>query len=156
MLYCRETDASRARWQSASESTLPVTTLAHKVKLQPGMRGCLLGAPKGYLTELATAHAAQLSRRFRRGPFDWMHIFVRTQSDLASIAPRLKGALKPAGLLWIAFPKRTFRNQTDLTRDEGWDALRPLDLKWVNLISVNETWSAFALRPYKTGEEHRS
>ena len=42
------------------------------------------------------------------------------------------------------------------TRDKGWDALQPLDLKWITLISVNETWSAFSLRPYKPGEERQS
>ncbi len=42
--------------------------------------------------------------------------------------------------------------QTDLTRDKGWDALKGVDLKWITLISVNDTWSAFALRQYRTGE----
>ena len=36
------------------------------------------------------------------------------------------------------------------------DALRALDLKWINLISVDETWSAFSLRPYKPGDERQS
>ena len=46
--------------------------------------------------------------------------------------------------------------QTDLTRDKGWDEVKELGLKWVNLVSVNDTWSAFALRPYKEGEEKKS
>jgi len=37
-------------------------------------------------------------------------------------------------------------------RDKGWGALAGADLKRVNPISVNDTWSAFALRPYRTGE----
>ena len=36
------------------------------------------------------------------------------------------------------------------------DVLRDLDLKWINLVSVNETWSAFALRPYREGEKKQS
>jgi hypothetical protein len=46
--------------------------------------------------------------------------------------------------------------QTDLTRDVGWDALQQANLKWVNLISVDPTWSAFCLRPYKPGEPRQS
>jgi hypothetical protein len=37
-------------------------------------------------------------------------------------------------------------------RDEEWDALAAAELKWVNLISVNDTWSAFCLRPYTPGK----
>ncbi len=46
--------------------------------------------------------------------------------------------------------------QTDLTRDQGWDALKGADLKWVTLISIDDSWSAFCLRPYKPGEEKKS
>lgn len=59
-------------------------------------------------------------------------------------------------MLWISFPKVTSKIQTDLTRDKGWDILQKLDLKWVNLVSVNDTWSAFALRPYKEGKKRQT
>ena len=67
-----------------------------------------------------------------------------------SLVNKLK--LKPESVLWIAFPKGASKIKTDLTRDKGWETVQRMDLKWVNLISVNETWSAFALRPYKPGE----
>jgi len=65
-------------------------------------------------------------------------------------------ALKPESLLWLCFPKGSSRIQTDLTRDKGWEPVQQADLKWVTLISVNDTWSAFALRPYRSGEERQS
>lgn len=46
--------------------------------------------------------------------------------------------------------------QRDLTRDKGWDTVQQAGLKWVNLISLNDAWSAFSLRPYKPGEERQS
>ncbi|MBI3304432.1 MAG: hypothetical protein HYZ72_20405 [Deltaproteobacteria bacterium] len=72
------------------------------------------------------------------------------------LLPRVVRALKPESLLWIAFPKGTSKVQTDPTRDKGWEAVQQADLKWVTLISVNETWSAFALRPYKPGEPRQT
>jgi hypothetical protein len=65
-------------------------------------------------------------------------------------------ALKPESMLWITFPKGTSKIQTDLTRDKGWDEVQKLDLKWINLVSINETWSAFSLRPYKEGEKKQT
>lgn len=49
--------------------------------------------------------------------------------------------------------ERDSKIQTALTCDKGWDGVKKADLKWINLISVNETWSAFSLRPYKPGEK---
>lgn len=85
-----------------------------------------------------------------------MQVFVRNKAELDKIAPRAIRALKPESILWISFPKGSSKIQTDLTRDKGWDMLQKADLKWINLISVNETWSAFSLRPYKAGEERQS
>jgi len=69
--------------------------------------------------------------------------------------PRAAKALRPGSLLWVSFPKGTSGIQTDLTRDKGWEALRDLDMKWVTLVSVNDTWSAFCLRPYQPGEKRQ-
>jgi hypothetical protein len=75
---------------------------------------------------------------------------------LDALAPKAAKALKPESMLWISFPKGTSKIQTDLTRDKGWEVLRDLDLKWINLISVTEMWSAFSLRPYRAGEEKQT
>ncbi len=88
--------------------------------------------------------------------FDWIQVFVKNKAEIDKLAPRVAKALKPESILWIAFPKGASKIQTDLTRDKGWEALRPLDLKWLTLVSVNDTWSAFALRPYREGEARHS
>ena len=70
--------------------------------------------------------------------------------------PGVERALSADGMLLISFPKGTSKIQTDLTRDKGWNALRAADLKWLTLISVDDTWSAFALRRYKAGEARQT
>ncbi|MGQ0600940.1 MAG: hypothetical protein ACT4QE_04490 [Anaerolineales bacterium] len=77
---------------------------------------------------------------------------MQNKAAIDKLAPKAVAALKPDGLLWVSFPKGASKIQTDLTRDKGWDTLHQLDLKWINLISVNAIWSAFCLRPYKPGE----
>ena len=130
--------------------------LLKKMKLKPGQRTAIINAPDGYLEALQPLPAEAEVAEQLVGTFDWVQLFVKTQAELEQVLPRVRAALKPAGTLWITFPKGTSKIQTDLTRDKGWDALRALDLKWINLISVDETWSAFALRPYKPGEERQS
>ena len=129
-------------------------TLAEKMKLKPGQRIALINAPDGYEKELGLPAGVEVATALR-GKFDWIQVFVKTQAEVSKQAPRASAALKPESLLWLSFPKGSSKIQTDLTRDKGWDALHDLDLRGVNLVSVNDTWSAFALRPYRPGEERQ-
>lgn len=127
--------------------------LAKKMKLKPGARATVISAPENYVQELK--HDSDISTKLD-GKFDWIQIFVKNKVELDALAPKAVEALKPESILWISFPKGTSKIQTDLTRDKGWESVRALDLKWINLISINENWSAFSLRPYKEGEKHQS
>jgi hypothetical protein len=130
--------------------------LANKMKLKPGQRAALFNPPEGYVDELGPLpEGVELTTRLD-GAFDWIQIFVRSSAELDSLITQVRAALKPESMLWISFPKGSSKIQTDLTRDKGWDSVREVDLKWINLVSVNETWSAFSLRPYKPGEAKQS
>ena len=133
---------------------MPDTSLAQKMKRKPEARACILHAPAGY--ESAAFPDIKPAAASLNGTFDWVQIFVENKAQLDELAPKAAKALKPDSILWISFPKGSSKIQTDLTRDQGWDVVRSLDLKWITLISVNETWSAFSLRPYKTGEARQS
>ena len=132
---------------------MPEAPLAKKMKLKPGASAAIVNAPENYLNDLK--HDTEISPKLT-GKFDWIQIFAKNKKELDSLVPKAVKALKPESILWLAFPKGSSKIQTDLTRDKGWEVLLGLDLKWVTLISVNENWSAFALRPYKEGEKKQS
>ncbi len=132
---------------------MPESPLAKKLKLKPGLRAAVVNAAINYLDELK--HDSDISQKLT-GKFDWIQVFAKDKRELASFAPRAVSALKPDSILWLSFPKGSSKIQTDLTRDKGWESILDLDLKFINLVSVNDMWSAFALRPYKEGEERQS
>jgi hypothetical protein len=132
---------------------MPESNLAKKLKLKPGARAAVVNAPKNYLDELK--HDSDISQKLS-GKFDWIQVFAKNKKELASFAPKAAAALKPESILWLSFPKGSSKIQTDLTRDKGWEAIHDIDLKFINLVSVNDMWSAFALRPYKEGEKRQS
>jgi len=135
------------------EDDMPESSLAKKMKLKPGSRAAVINAPDEYLNALK--HDVEISQKLT-SKFDWIQIFAKNIKGLDTLAPKAVKALKPESILWLSFPKGTSKIQTDLTRDKGWEAVQALDLKWITLISVNENWSAFALRPYKEGEKKQS
>ena len=132
---------------------MPESPLAKKLKLKSGLKAAVIKAPENYVDTLK--HDTALSPTLN-GKFHWIQIFVQNKAQLDELAPKAAKALRPESVLWISFPKGTSKIQTDLTRDKGWESLQALDLKWITLVSVNETWSAFALRPYREGEEKQS
>ena len=132
---------------------MPESPLAKKMRLKLGLKAAVVNAPQPYLDALM--HDTEISPSLK-GKFDWIQIYVRNKAELETLAPKAANALNAQSMLWISFPKGTSKIQTNLTRDKGWESLKALDLKWITLISVNETWSAFALRPYKEGEKKES
>lgn len=130
--------------------------LSKKLKLKPGSRAALLNAPVEYPAALGELPQGVEPQAELDGDFDWILLFARSQAELGEYFPGIERHLRPDSLLWIAFPKGSSGIQSDLTRDRGWERLEPASLKWINLVSLDETWSAFGLRPYKPGEKHES
>jgi hypothetical protein len=132
------------------------SALGKKMRIKPGQKIAVLGAPEGFLQKLKPLPAGvQLAEKLQ-GKLDWIQVFVKNSAELDRIAPKAVQALQPEGLLWLTFPKGSSKVQTDLTRDKGWDSVAKLNLKWITLVSVDDTWSAFSLRPYRPGEAPQS
>lgn len=115
----------------------------------------MIGAPPDYVARLDPPSGATIGTTLA-GPLDWIQVFVGTSAELAVVLPEVTAALDPAGLVWISYPKGSSRRQTDLTRDKGWEPLEDSDLMWLSLVSVDDVWSAFGLRPYRPGEARQS
>ena len=134
--------------------TAEITPLAKKLKLKPGLTGAVVGGPDGYLERLGSPEGVRAVTTLV-GPLDWIQVFVRNSAELAEIVGPLTEALSPTGLAWVSYPKGSSKIQTDLTRDKGWEPIEG-QLMWLSLVSVDETWSAFGLRPYKPGEARQT
>lgn len=125
---------------------MPGMPLTQKLKLKPGLRAAIIEGPEGYVAELRDLPADVRMHGELDGTFDWVQVFVKSKAELDRIAPAVLAAVKPGGTVWFSFPKGISKIQTDLTRDKGWEEVRSAGLQWLTLISVNDTWSAFAAR----------
>lgn len=128
------------------------SALAKKMKLKEGHIATIINAPQGYLKELEPLPANVKILQKVETPSDWIQLFVKSKAEIDELFPKAVKLLKPGSILWICFPKGTSKIQTDLTRDKGWDVVAAANLKWVTLVSINDLWSAFAVRLYKPGE----
>ena len=126
--------------------------LLRKLKLKPGLRGAVFGAPEGYvdgLQPLPDGTTIEPDPAHADADYDWVQLFVRDRAALERDLPAARSALKPVSQLWICYPKGSSKVQTDLTRDKGWESLADADLLWINLISIDDTWSGLAFKRKK-------
>lgn len=119
-----------------------------KLRLREDGKSLLLQAPEGYVELLGDLEGFDLrSSVDEPGTFDFVQLFVKSVADLEQYAAEAIGAVKPDGLLWICYPKKSGMIKTDITRDHGWQIVQALGYDGVSLVSIDETWSSMRFRP---------
>ena len=97
----------------AAHEDYSATPLARKLGVREGSRVLIVGAPDGF--SLGPLPTAVEMARAARGRLDVALAFVRTLADLRRRFPGLVRALDPNGRLWVAWPKKASRVETDLS-----------------------------------------
>ena len=120
-------------------------TLAQKLKIKEGYTLLTINAPADFQQTLAPLlPGVKISTSTKE--YNQVHWFVKNKAEMEKELNDVLKLVKDDVTCWIYYPKGTSKIQTDLTRDKGWDALLKHDFQWLSLISLNDTWSAFAMR----------
>lgn len=98
-------------------------------------------APDGFVTSLGDVGDA-IEQRSLLPPLDVIVAFHTHRVALIAEWPKLAAAAEPAGVVWIAWPKRGSDVPTDLDEDVLREELLPTG--WVDnkVCSIDDTWSA--------------
>src|SRR6476646_10524753 len=116
-------------------------SLAEKLGIKPGTVVTALAPPPAYVRLLAPmpADVTLVNRLGKRARF--IHCFVTRRAELGKEFPRLSRALAEDGMVWISWPKKAAKTDTDLTED----VVRALGLEAglvdVKVCAVDELWS---------------
>ena len=125
----------------------PETPLIKKLGIKPGQKLLIMNSPQEYLHKLVPLPEDTAVETSGRGPFDFVQAFVSGKGDIESYASKAIQALKPGGLLWFSYPKKSSTIKTDISRDIGWEPLYAAGLRPVTLVVIDNTWSALRFRP---------
>jgi len=131
-----------------------LSALAKKLRLDAGQRIAVLNAPPGYLDKLAPAPPELRSQLKPDEAYDAVQLFVSSVEELRGLGPGAIRAVKPDGLLWIAYPKGGARaGATDLPATPWWtkrdvvgEITGELGYKPVAFVKIDETWTALRFK----------
>ncbi|MBX4908737.1 MULTISPECIES: DUF3052 domain-containing protein [Rhizobium] len=120
------------------------TPLARKLGLAHGQAAALLDVPETIEDIVGFAGFASVVRVLPETllrAFDYVHLFVTERMVLEAAAPTLLRVLKPDGMIWISWPKKSSRVPTDITEDVLREILLPTGLVDIKVCAVDGTWS---------------
>ncbi|EJZ19661.1 DUF3052 domain-containing protein [Rhizobium sp. Pop5] len=129
---------------SRMEAGYSGTPLARKLGLAPGQVAALLDVPETIGEINGFDGFASLVRALPASPeriFDYVHLFTAERALLEAVAPVLLHILKPDGMIWISWPKKSSHRPTDVTEGVLREILLPTGLVDVKVCAVDDVWS---------------
>ena len=121
------------------------TPLVKKLGIKPGATVGLIGAPEDFDATLGLLPDGVAVRRRLRGPLDVIVAFYMDRAALARRLPALRGALQPAGGLWIAWPKRASGIASDLSDNVVRELGLAAGLVDNKVCAIDAVWSGLRL-----------
>lgn len=122
------------------------TPLPRKLGLKAGMRVGLHDAPDDFDTTLGPLpEGVVLDRGLAQARYPVQLCFVTWQDELA---PRLAEALArmpPDGSIWVAWPKKSSKRQSDMREDLVRQVALPVGVVDNKVCAIDDTWSGLRL-----------
>lgn len=127
---------------TAGYSTTPI---ADKLGFKPGMRAFIADMPANVRAEIALD---SLGLELLAAPsvgIDAAHVFVTERARLDCELAALRQLIAPSGFVWVSWPKRAAKVETDVTEDTIREIALPLGLVDVKVCAIDEVWSGLKL-----------
>jgi hypothetical protein len=123
---------------------VPTKSVAAKARVKPGTTIAVLNSVPAVVESLCLPKDVAF---VAPGKAQLVFLFVNSRAELESRMPRAVAALAPSAALWVFFRKGSKASKLDMNRDDVWAIAERLGMRPLGLVSVDETWSAFRLRP---------
>jgi hypothetical protein len=142
---------------------LGLSPMAKKLRFAADHHVAVLNAPDGYVAQLQPGPAEINTNLRSNEAYDGVLLFVKDVDELRRLGPAAIQAAKPAGLLWITYPKGAAgrvqgapdqsRGSTDLPATPMWvqrDVLGEITsqtgYKAVAFVAIDESWTALRFK----------
>lgn len=121
------------------------TPLAKKLSLRDGQRVWFHAMPESVADEI-DEYALELT--FVADPaegVDAAHVFVTDRAELARLLTALRRQIAPDGQVWVSWPKKAAKLDTDITEDTIREVALPLGFVDTKVCALDQTWSGLKL-----------
>jgi len=127
------------------------TPLPQKLGLQDGQRVLFISLPKELKDLRKSRNFIEIAEAgwdtFTDGDpgYDVIHGFTASRAVLEKSSRKLMKQIDRDGSIWISWPKKASKVETDITEDVIRDVVLPIGLVDVKVAAVSEIWSGLKL-----------
>ena len=123
---------------------MPDKSVAEKARIKPGTTVAVLNGVPGVVESLGLPDDVTFVDPTEAA---LVFLFVNTRAELEAQMPPAVAGLAPKAAIWVFYRKGSKSAGLDMNRDSIWALAEGLDLRPLGLVGVDDTWSAFRLRP---------
>jgi hypothetical protein len=117
------------------------TPLVKKLGLRDGQQVIFKQTPPHYFRLLGKLPKVNRIASADENTADFIHLFCTEVAELENLFPLLKAALKPAGILWVSWPKGSSAIESDLNGNIVREFGLAQGLVDVKVCAVDVDWS---------------
>ncbi|MEO6396551.1 MAG: DUF3052 domain-containing protein [Devosia sp.] len=127
------------------------TPLPQKLGLKDGQRVLFIALPPDLKDLRKSRHFVEIAEAgwdsFMDGDpgYDVIHGFTASRAVLQKSAKKLMRQIDRDGTVWISWPKKASKVETDITEDVIRDVVLPIGLVDVKVAAVSDIWSGLKL-----------
>ena len=121
------------------------TPLAKKLGIKENNIVYLKSAPDNYLDLLSIVPENVSFKKKLSRNLDMIHFFTKSRAELEGAIEKLQNSIKPGGMIWVSWPKKSSKVATDITEDVIREVILPRGLVDVKVCAIDETWSGLKL-----------
>jgi hypothetical protein len=130
------------------------TPLAKKLGFKAPLRVVTFNAPTGYAdwlgelppgVTLVSGRSARVAPSSLPEPFRAAHVFGTRRRDVEKHLKVLRRSLDPVGFVWVSWPKKASKVETDITDNTVREIGLPLGFVDIKVCAVTEVWSGLKL-----------
>lgn len=118
------------------------TPLAKKLGLKDGIRARFVDVPETVRAEIDT-YGVQPAAGGSEPEF--VHIFQTERSVLHQRLTELRHEISQNGMIWVSWPKKASKVETDITEDVIRELALPMGLVDIKVCAVDAVWSGLKL-----------
>jgi|SRR5882724_2878770 len=116
------------------------TPLVKKLGIKAGFNIVFVNAPLDFFNELTLPQNVKVNSRSKK-PLDFVLLFVRSEKDLQKKFAEYAERLLAAGMIWVAWPKKSSGIATDLSFNNVQRIGLAAGLVDVKICAVSDVWS---------------
>jgi hypothetical protein len=122
------------------------TPLVKKLGYKDGMRVWFDAMPDSVRAEIYANDLTLSEEEVPTNGVNAAHIFVTERSVVEEKLAALRQLIDPAGFIWVSWPKKASKVDTDITEDTIREVILPSsDLVDVKVCAVDSVWSGLKL-----------